>query len=377
MKVLDNFDGAITTILICTNLLQIAIASITTVYAARRWGVSSIGIVTIAVTIILYLFGEMLPKSIAKKYSEKSSLAVASLLCLFVSLLRPATALLTALSRRISSRAGGEGEITVTEDELYDIIETMTDEGNIDAEKGELISSALSFADVTVESILTSRVDLVAIDIDNSIDAVLKCFKENRHSRIPVYEGNIDNIIGILQLRKFYREYMKKGESLNLRELLDVALYVHQSTKVDELLPSLSRKKMNMAIVTDNYGGTVGIVTVEDILEELVGEIWDEDDDVVESFVDLGHGRYEIDASMTVEDAFELMDYDDPDGLDFGRKLMSEWAYEQFDTLPIQGDVFTYNGLDIAVSVMQQHRIVKLEAHKIDGQSQAGDGEQI
>jgi CBS domain containing-hemolysin-like protein len=290
-------------------------------------------------------------------------------------ILRPATALLTALGRFFSGRSGSEGEITVTEDELYDIIETMTDEGNIDAERGELIHSALSFAEVTVESILTSRVDLVAIDIDDSIDQVLKSFKENKHSRLPVYEGSIDNIIGILQLRKFYREYMKRGTALHLRRLLDPVLYVHQSTKIDELLPSLSRQKMNVAIVTDNYGGTLGLVTVEDILEELVGEIWDEDDDIVENFIDLGSGRYEIDATFPVEDAFELMDFEDPEHQDFGRKLMSEWVYEQFDSLPIQGDIFTYNGLEVTVSVMKQHRIVKLEAFITPRTAEMKEGE--
>jgi CBS domain containing-hemolysin-like protein len=287
--------------------------------------------------------------------------------------LAPLSAVLTALGGFIAARAREDTEPTVTEDELYDIIESLRDEGDLGEEQGELVHSALRFGDVTVESILTSRVDLAAINVEDSQEKVLDTIREEKHSRLPVYEGSIDNIIGVLQIRKYIKAYLKQGLDLDIRSLLDEAYFVHRSSNIDELLPVLSRKKLNMAIVTDNYGGTLGVVTVEDILEELVGEIWDEDDEVEESFRDLGDGVFELDAELSVEDAFELMDYEDPSDFDFGYKLLGEWAYEQFDHLPAEGDSFRYNGLEFTVSSMRQHRIVKLTARLLPA-AEGGEG---
>ena len=195
---------------------------------------------------------------------------------------------------------------------MYDIIESMKDEGELDSEKGELVHSALVFGDVTVESVLTARVDIAAIDVEAGHEEILEFIKRQKHSRLPVYRGSIDNIIGILQIRRYIKAYLKQGKDVDLLSLLDDAYFVPQSAKIDEILSEMSRKKLNMVVVTDNYGGTLGIVTVEDILEELVGEIWDEDDEVVESFIRLEDGRFEIDAGMSVEDAFELMGFEDP-----------------------------------------------------------------
>ena len=240
----------------------------------------------------------------------------------------------------------GDPEVTVTEEELYDIIESMTDGGELDAEQGELVSSALSFADVTVESILTARVDVVAFDVETPPERIMERIRTLRHSRVPVYEGSIEHI--------------------DLRSLLDEPYFVHQSTNIDELLPTMSSKKLNMAVVTDNYGGTLGIVTVEDILEELVGEIWDEEDIVVETCVKNDDGSFSFDAGVDVETAFEFMDYEDPDKFDFEHKLLGEWTYEQFDTLPAEGDSFTYNGLRVTVEKLDQRRILTLRIRRDD-----------
>ena len=370
LKVLDNFDLAITSILICTNIVHLSAASIATLAVTRMFpGVSgAVTISTFVMTLVVFFAGEMLPKSIAKKYSERLSLAVAGSLWFFMTVLKPLATLLTAIGNFAAKLAKADPQISVTEDEIYDIIEDMTEEGSLDEERGELISSALQFAETTVESILTSRVDIVALDIDDPVDEMLSTIRSETHSRLPVYEGSIDNIIGILSIRKFIKTYLREGEKMDVRALLDEPYFIHGSTNIDGLLPVMSKKRLNMAIVTDNYGGTLGIVTVEDILEELVGEIWDEDDDIEEPYIALDDGSWDCDAEMNVGDVFELLEFDDPEEDDeFTNKLLGEWAYEQFAAIPTVGASFDYHGLHVTVGQMQHNRILRLNVRRTQG----------
>ena len=363
MQVLDNFDLAITSILICTNIVHISAASIVTLAVTRMFPdvPGAVTVSTFVMTIVVFFAGEMLPKSIAKKYSERLSLTVAGSLCFFMSVLKPLAKLLSALGNFAAKFVKADPEISVTEDEIYDIIEDMTEEGSLDEERGELISSALQFGETTVESILTSRVDLAALDIDDSPEEMLAFIRAQTHSRLPVYEGSIDNIVGILSIRKFIKAYLRQGAQLDIRSLLDKPYFIHQSANIDGLLPVMSKNRLNMAVVTDNYGGTLGIVTVEDILEELVGEIWDEDDVVEEPCVPCGDGVWDCDAEMAVPDVFELLEFDDDDEDDeFTNKLLGEWAYEQFDRIPSVGDSFRYRELSVTVSEMRHNRILRL-----------------
>jgi putative hemolysin len=362
LNILDHFDKAITTILIGTNIIQIVVAAMVTVLVTRKWGISAVTISAIVTTLVVFFVSELLPKSIGKKYSCRFSLALAPSLCFFMLIFKPLAYVLTKIGQAVAKHTKGDSKVTVTEDELYDIIENMKDDGELDAERGELVHSAMMFADVTVENIVTPRVDLQAIDIETPLQEVLTIVKSSRHSRFPVYEGSIDNIIGVLQIRKFIKSYIKQGDTLEVRSVLDEIHFAHQSTKIDELLAEMSRKRVNMAIVTDNYGGTLGIVTVEDILEELVGDIWDEDDDIKEFCTLLSDGSFELVPELSIDDSFELMGYDDPDDFDFDHKLLGEWVYEHFDFIPREGDKFEYNGLLFTVSQMCHNRIVKLNA---------------
>ena len=374
LDVLDNFDRAITTILIGTNIVHIATASIVTVAVTRRWGLSAVSVSTILTTLVVFFAGEMLPKSIAKKYPERFSKATAGSLLALMTLLYPLSAALTWIGQTAARLTKGDAEISVTEDELYDIIEDMTEEGTLDEEQGDLISSALQFGDVTVESVLTPRVDLVAIDIADSLEEILSCIKSTNHSRLPVYEGSVDNIIGVLQIRRFIKAYLHEGSALDIRPLLDEVFFVHQSSNIDELLPVMSKRRLNMAIVTDNYGGTLGLVTVEDILEELVGEIWDEDDVVEETVVDLPDGSVEADADESVSDVFEHMEFEDPEEDEkLVNTLMGEWAYEQFPAIPRPGDSFRYHDLVVTVSQMEHNRILKLIVARKPEQEEGGE----
>ncbi|NCB50737.1 MAG: HlyC/CorC family transporter [Clostridia bacterium] len=361
LRVLDNFDRAITTLLIGTNIVHIVIAAMVTVFVTRNWGVTAVTVSTIITTMAVFFIGEMLPKSIAKKYSERLALSTAGSLCFFMAVFGPLAIVLTAIGKQAAKLTRGDASVSVTEDELYDIIEDMTDEGALDTERGDLVSSALQFADVTAGTVLTARVDLAAVNVDWGEEELLAFIKEQRHSRMPVYEGSIDHIVGVLQIRKYLKTYIRQGEAPQLRSLLDEAYFVHHSMKIDELLSVMSTKKLNLAIVTDNYGGTLGIVTVEDILEELVGEIWDEDDEVEEDFVPLGGGRYETDAEMTVGEVFDRLGRDiEKEAPELLYKPMGELAYEHFDRIPSERDFFRFCDMDITVSDMRQNRIVKL-----------------
>ncbi len=372
MFVTEHFDKAITTILIGTNIVHLAAAAYVTVLVTRRWGVGAVTLSTVLTTIAIFFAGEMLPKSIARKYSERVSLGTAGSLCFFMRVFTPLSFVLTAIGSAAAKLTRGDSEVSVTEDELYDIIENMTDEGELDAEQGELVTSALSFGEVTVESILTARVDLTALDVSWPPEKVMAVIREVRHSRVPVYEGTIDNIIGVLQIRKYIKAWLDDRAKISLRALLDEPYFIHQSMKIAELLPIMSGKKLNMAVVTDNYGGTLGVVTVEDILEELVGEIWDEEDDVVETCVKNADGSFSFDAEVDIEDAFAFMDYEDPDEFDFEHKLLGEWTYEQFDRLPECGDSFDYNGLRVTVEEMEQRRVLKLRIERLPDEADEG-----
>ena len=361
LYVLDHFDLAISAILIGTNIVHVSVAALVTTAVTRRWGLSAVSLSTLITTGVVFFAGEMLPKSIAKKFCDKLALSTAGLLVFFMKLFKPASRLLTAIGQSAARHAPGDLEKSVTEDELYDIIEDMTEEGSLDEEQGELISSALQFGEVTVENVLTPRVDLIAVDIRSSHEEILECIKGANHSRLPVYESSIDNIIGILQIRKYIKAYLREGKELDIRPLLDEAYFVHQSTKIDELLPVMSKRKHNLAVVTDNFGGTLGIVTVEDILEELVGEIWDEEDVVQEPVVEISEGVYEVDADESVSDVFEAIGYEDPEeDEELINTLMGEWAYEQFTSIPQPGASFTYHRVSVTVAGMEHNRILKL-----------------
>ena len=373
LYILDHFASAISTMLIGTNLCHLFLSALVTVMVTRRWGLSAVTVSTIVTTLAVFFAGEMLPKSVAKKFPERMAKACSSSMRVFMMVFFPLSYLLTAVGEFAARLTRGEPELSVTEDELYDIIEDMTEEGSLGEEQGELISSALQFGDLTVESVLTPRMDVAALDVEADGDSILTEIKAQNHSRLPVYEGSIDHIIGILQIRKYIKYYLKTGEKPELKDILDEAFFVHQSTSLDELLPMLSRKRMNMAIVTDNFGGTLGIVTVEDIVEEIVGEIWDEDDVVEETVTDISEHSCIADADEIVSDIFEHLDYEDPEDNDeLVDTRLGEWAYRMFDTIPRVGDSFRYHELVVTVEEMEHNRILKLRVADVPGTVEGG-----
>ena len=368
LYITDHFDRAITTILIGTNIVHIAAASVVTVNVTRIWGMSAVTASTLLTTLAVFFFGEMLPKSIGRKYCERFSLSTAGILAFLMTVLRPVAAVLTWIGNAAAKLTKGDGEVSVTEDELYDIIEDMTEEGTLDEDQGDLISSALQFQDVTAENILTSRVDMAAIDITMDQQEILSVIKEENHSRLPVYEGTIDHIVGSLQIRKYIKTWLVQGDKTELAPLLDKPYFVHQSVKIDDLLSAMSKEKQNVAIVTDNYGGTLGIISVEDILEEMVGALWDEDDSAEENIVKITDDTWSVNADDLVTDILDELgiDYTEEQEEEVANKLISELAYESFGEIPAEGDSFRYLNLLITVQIMDNNRIVRLKIKKLE-----------
>lgn len=276
--VLDHFDRAITTILICTNIVHIAAATIVTVYVNARYGAGMVSVSTVIMTILVFFFGEMLPKSVAKKYANRFTLSNSGIITFLMKLLTPLSFALAKIGEFASRLTKAEQELTVTEDELHDIIEDMTEEGTLEEDEGELIQSAIEFGDITVRTIMTPIDKVEAINAEDSAEEILEHIKSQVHSRLPVYSGDLNHIIGILQIRNYIRAYLTDKNDLDVRKLLNKPLFVSQDLNIDDLLPIMAEHQFTMAVAHDGHGHSTGVVSVEDILEELVGEIWDEDD---------------------------------------------------------------------------------------------------
>ena len=361
MYVLDNFEDAITTLLICTNIAHIAAASVVTVFVTRKWGINAVTASTFIVTIAMFFAGEMLPKSIGKKMSEKSSLACSGLLVVLMKILHPLTFILSGLTKASRKIGSSSEEISVTEDELYDIIEDMTEEGNLDEGRSELISSALSFGDLTVSSIMTPRVDVEGVDINMPSEQILEELLTQTHSRLVVYDKTIDNVVGILQLRKFLKSYISRKTIPNVRRMMDKVYFAHQSMPIDELFDNMTTNKFNIAVILDGFGGTLGIVTIEDILEEIVGEIWDEDDEIKEPIVALSDDTVLASCDETVESVFDALDYEERDEAAaerFTNLLLCDFIFEKLGTVPKKGASFEYNDLTIRVEEVDHNRVL-------------------
>ena len=369
LRVLDSFDEAITTILIGTNIAHILAASLVTVLVTRMFHLSGaalswVSLSTFLFTIVMFFLGEMLPKSIGKKANENCSLACSGILLVLMKIFWPLSKLLSLIGNLTSKLFRAEEEQTVTEEELYDIIEDMEEKGSIDEEQSELISSALQFADVTANSILTPRVDVSAFDVSDTPEEILSFVKAQTHSRVLAYEKTVDSVVGVLQIRKYLKEYLKTGVLPDVRAMLDPVFFAPQSMEISELLSEMTKRKLNMAVVTDSFGGTLGVVTVEDILEEIVGEIWDEDDEIREPIVELSDHTFLARGDETVNDVFDFIGFEEPEEENrdrFMNLFVSDWVYEQFTLIPKTGDSFRYGNLLVTVTEMDKNRINRVQ----------------
>jgi putative hemolysin len=360
LHISENFDDALSTILVGNNIVNIAAASISSKVAVDLFGASTgLIISTFGMTILILIFGEILPKSIAKENAETYSLKISGILLLLIKLLTPINFFFSKLKSFVSRMFSKDGEAqpSVTEEEIKVMVDISEEEGVINNDERELVHRSLEFNDVLVGEILTHRMDMITIEVNQRLEEIKQIFLEERFSRIPVYEDNIDNVIGFLSEREFFAELIQNKE-VNVREMLRQPMFVVRSMKIATLLPELQRTKSHMAIVVDEFGGTSGLITLEDILEELVGEIWDEHDEKVNIMTKIDESTYEFDAAYDLDDFAELFNVPMPET---SYHNLGGWIFETLESIPVNGDTFVYESLRIIVKEVESHRIRKIK----------------
>lgn len=352
LQLADNYDKLIATILIGNNIVNITTASIGTLLFVDLMG-QELGatVSTVVVTIVVLIFGEITPKSIAKDYPERFAMFSAPMIGALLWLFTPLNFLFSLWKKLVALLFHSDEEDKMSQEELLLLLEEVEQEGAIDKSEGTLLRNAVEFGDLEVQSILTHRVDLEAVEVNATKEEIAAKFTETRFSRLLVYEETIDKIVGVLHLKDFY-----DGMGINpkpLREIMTPPLFIHQTEKVDDLLQLLKSSKSHIAVVIDEYGGTLGIVTMEDILEELVGEIWDEHDEVEEPFRQLSENTYLVDCTVTLDDFCDFFDVkSDSESVSLGG-----WIMDQMQRIPEKGDRFTYENLTITATEIDDHRI--------------------
>ena len=353
----EKYDKLLSSILIGNNIVNIAAASIGTILFTRMLGAERGATVsTIVLTIIVLIFGEVTPKSLAKEMPEKVATAVSPFLVLLMALMTPLTWLFTQW-KKLLGRFVHSGEAdTITEGELMTMVSEAENDGELTDRESELIRSAIEFDDVEVEEILTPRVDVVAVEDDIPLEELAQTFAESGYSRLPVYHGTIDNIIGVVHEKDFYIARLKKATKID--DLVVPTLYTTGSTQISQLLRTLREQHHHLAVVVDEYGGTEGIITLEDILEELVGEIWDEHDEVTEDFRKQSDGSWLVSGSASVDDLYEELDL--PEEEDIDSNTVNGLVQEKTCHLPKVGDRFTLGEYDGVVTRTAKRRVTEV-----------------
>lgn len=353
----EQYDKLLSTILIGNNIVNIAAASIGTILFTQMLGAERGATVsTIVLTIIVLIFGEVTPKSLAKEMPEKVATAVSPFLVVLMALMTPLTWLFTQWKKLLGHFVHSGEADTITEGELMTMVSEAENDGELTDRESELIRSAIEFDDVEVEEILTPRVDVVAVEDDIPLEELAQTFAESGYSRLPVYHGTIDNIIGVVHEKDFYIARLKKATKID--DLVVPTLYTTGSTQISQLLRTLREQHHHLAVVVDEYGGTEGIITLEDILEELVGEIWDEHDEVTEDFRKQSDGSWLVSGSASVDDLYEELDL--PEEEDIDSNTVNGLVQEKTCHLPKVGDRFTLGEYDGVVTRTAKRRVTEV-----------------
>ena len=358
LKLAENYDKLITTVLVGNNIVNILASSIATVLFISILKDNNIGstVSTVVMTLIVLIFGEVCPKSLAKEAPEKFAKFAYPFIAFLCVVFTPISFVLIGIRKLASMLIKTEEEAVITEDEILTFVEEAELEGGIDEQESELIRSAVEFNDLEAQEILTHRVDIVAVADDDELDKIDGLFRDTGFSRLPVYNETIDNIVGVIHHKDFYNK-VKTGEA-TVDNIVNKVVSVHKSIKIGDLLRLLQKEKSHMAVVADDYGGTLGIVTMEDIIEELVGEILDEHDEVIEEIVELEENKYRILCTAPIDKVFEVFDIND----EIDEASVGGWVMSELDKIPEEGDTFSYKNVDIAVTKTESRRVVEIEA---------------
>ena len=356
-KLLDNYDALISTILIGNNIVNIACASLGTMLFVDLMKDKDVGatVSTAVVTIVVLIFGEITPKSIAKDNPEKFSMFSAPLIRTLILILTPLNIIFSGWKKLVSKIFKVESDTKMSQEELLMLVEEVEEEGSIDEDESSLLKNAIEFSELKAEDILTHRVDIEAVSTEDTKEDIAKVFTETKFSRLPVYEETIDRIVGIIHQKDFYH-----GPGLTdkpISEIMTSPIFVLKSEPLSELLRLLQENKSHVAVVLDEYGGTLGIVTLEDILEELVGEIWDEHDEVTEDYTSIGENLWLIDCLENLDDFAKQYDLN----IESESISVGGWVMEQMGKIPDVGDSFEYDNVSVTVTELDGQRVSQIK----------------
>ena len=376
LKLSENYDRLLSTILIGNNLVNILLSSIATVFVitlcisrkdqafADSYGTL---ISTAAVTLVVLMFGEITPKSIAKNRPEGFAMFSAPLMQFLVWILIPFSGIFSLWTKLVAKIFRVKADNKMSQEELLMLVEEVQEEGSIDDEEGDLLRNAINFTEQKAEDILTHRVDLEGFDIETPMEEIGQLFEESRFSRLLVYEDSIDKIVGVVHSKDIFTA--KGLTDKPLEKLISPPIYIHKGERIDDLLRDLQTNKSHLAVVLDEYGGTLGIVTMEDILEELVGDIWDEHDEVIEDYKEISENTFRIDCGGNLEDFCEFFDLD----IESDSITINGWIMEVMDKIPACGDRFSFENLDVTVTETDFHRVstIHVVRHEPDDEDDA------
>jgi CBS domain containing-hemolysin-like protein len=357
LRLLDKYDELLSTILVGNNIVNILCSSVATLLFVNLLNDPDLGatVSTVVITVLLLIFGEISPKTIAKERPEGMAMFSAPILRVFMFILTPVAFIFKLWQNLISMILKAPAEQGITEEELLTIVDEAEQDGNLDKDESELIRSAIEFNELEVRDIFTPRIDISAIPSDITKEQAAAVFSETGYSRLPVYEGTLDNITGILYLKDFYNSSYNR--QTDIHEIIKPVIYVPRSKKISDLRKELQQQQLHIAVVTDEFGGTVGIVTLEDILEELVGEIWDEHDEIIREISKVDENRYIVSGKANIEKVFETLDMDS----NFEAITVGGWVMEMLERIPSTGEQFTYRNLQVQVLKMMGRRIEQVE----------------
>ena len=346
LKIIDDFPKFITSVLIGNNIVNIASATIATVLFTRIYQEEGALISTIVVTVVVIIFGEICPKRLAKMRPEVFAMSVTPLIQFFIFLFTPLTYIFNGIGNLIEKIFKIEEDNDFDSDELVTIVEEAEEQGDMDEHEADLITNAIEFNDQDVGDVYTPRVDVIACSNNDSLDDIERKFRDTGYSRLPYYKDSIDHIIGLIHEKDFYPIFYQKSNKW-INDILQKVVYTNENVKVSTVLRQLQSEQSHLAVVVDEFGGTQGILTMEDILEELVGEIYDEHDEIIEYFTKINDKTYKVNCDGDFEEFIELFKITDIEENQY--KTVSGWVIDEFNKIPKKGDSFKYNNLIINV----------------------------
>lgn len=368
LKILGKYDKALTTILIGNNIVNITCSSIATVVCIAVVGEQYGSLVsTIVTTIVVLIFGEVMPKSIAKDHAEPIAIGVSAVISFLMLIFTPFSAFFILLKNGIAKLFRSKESVSVTEEELMAIIDEIEDEGVLEQQESNLVRSALQFDETTVDEIITPRVSVVAVDVNDSAKDVCDKFLSEQYSRMPVYDKTLDNIIGVINQKDFLKEYLAQGEKLMIRDIVQETVYFPHMLRISEVLRTMQKKKCHMCVVLDQHGGTLGIVTMEDLLEELVGEIWDESDEVKSPITTVSENVFEVYGDVSLGNLRRFFEDREIDvEIESEAHTVAGWVLELFGSIPKNGDVVRSERFVVTVLEAAELRVNKVRIELVN-----------